>query len=198
MSGLNYNEAKQYWQERSSQQKELTVGFGSNKTIAAQDDEYNTKINFVKPYLDIHLPTLDYGCGIGRWSHLFNNYLGVDLTENLINIARERHVNKKYLLLEEPTLTTLDFHFSQFFTSTVLQHCDDNLVSCIIKSLYNLKHDDLNIILYENTHVQASHVNGRSPETYKNMFERYFKIKAFEFNSHYVHGEEHSVTSILI
>lgn len=198
MSGISYENVKKYWDKRSSLQKELTVGFNGNTNISLQNDEYVVKTEFVKKFLNKKLKTLDYGCGIGRWSTLFNEYLGVDITNNLLNIAKENNKDKKYILLKEPILKDINYDFEQFFTSTVLQHCDDNLVDRIINSLYELKNKGFVIVLYENSIVKADHVNGRSPEGYKSMFEKYFKIISFECNSHVVHGEEHSVTKIVV
>jgi ubiquinone/menaquinone biosynthesis C-methylase UbiE len=198
MNGLNHLEVKEYWRKRSSSQKELTVGFAGHQNKTLQDNEYKTKIDFIEHYIDKNLATIDFGCGIGRWAYLFNNYLGVDITENLLNIAREKYPDKNFLLTKTPTLPLINYKFSQFFTSTVLQHCDDHLVDKIIKSLHTLKQTDFSIVLYENSSVQLSHVNGRKPEIYKCMFEKYFNLKSFQFDTHTVHNEVHSVTILLV
>jgi trans-aconitate methyltransferase len=198
MNGLNHLEVKEYWKKRSSSQKELTVGFAGHKNKKLQDNEYKTKIDFMIPYINKNLATIDFGCGIGRWADLFDDYLGIDITENLLNIARENYPDKHFFLTNTPTLPSVSYKFSQFFTSTVLQHCDDHLVDKIIKSLHALKQSDLAIVLYENSSVQLSHVNGRKPEIYKSMFEKYFNIKSFQFDTHVVHNEAHSVTVLSV
>lgn len=198
MSGISYENVKNYWDRRSSLQEELTVGFNGNSSMKLQNNEYVVKTEFVKKFLEKKLKTLDYGCGIGRWSNLFDNYLGVDITKNLLDIAKENNKDKNYILLEKPILKNIDYDFEQFFTSTVLQHCDDDLVDRIINSLYEVKNNGFVIVLYENSIVKADHVNGRSPERYRTMFEKYFNIISFESDSHIVHGEEHSITKIVV
>ena len=61
MSGLNLIDIKNYWKERSSNQKELTVGFNGHSNIKEQNVEYQKKIDFVKSYLSPSLKTFDYG-----------------------------------------------------------------------------------------------------------------------------------------
>lgn len=198
MSGIKYQNVKEYWDKRSSIQKELTVGFSGNQNMSLQNNEYDEKTEFVKQYIDNNLKTLDYGCGIGRWSNLFKNYLGVDITKNLLEIAKEKNKDKQYILLEKPILSNIDYVFEQFFTSTVLQHCDDDLVDDIIKSLYEAKQSGFVIVLYENSIVKAPHVNGRKPQEYKKMFEKYFNVLSFESDTHIVHNEEHSITRLKV
>lgn len=199
--GIKESEVKDYWHKRSTIQGNATVGFVGN-SLSQQDNEYNEKINFVKKNINTNLKTLDYGCGIGRWSKCFNEYLGIDITNNLLKIAINENKNKDFILLDKPYITNYsdinNFNFEQFFTSTVLQHCDDNLVDKIFQNLFQIKQSDFDIFLYENSSVKAPHVNGRKPDTYHKIISKYFNIKLFEEFSHIVHNEEHSITKIKV
>lgn len=205
MSGLNKNQVKDYWVKRSSKQGGLTVGFSGNTTMQAQDEEYNQKIEFVKPFLDPNLRTIDYGCGIGRWAKLFNNYLGVDITPSLLDIAKENNPDKEFLQLSKPYFTQdaiakiKPWDFQQFFTSTVLQHCDDELVSDIFKSLSKIKKENFVCVLYETSIKNgAYHNKGRDIYEYIRLMSPYFQYKGGRWETHNVHGADHSVYKIFV
>ena len=207
MSGLKLGEAKSYWNKRSSTQKKLTVGYVGNSTLAKQDKEYQEKIDFVSPFINPSLKTLDYGCGAGRWAFLFENYLGVDITENLLNIAKEENPTKSFYQLKEPYLsanddqTTLDYlsEVEQFFSSTVLQHCDDNLVSKIFETMSIFKNTDIDFVLYETTIKKgAYHNKGRTLEQYISLMSPYFEVKSKVESEHKVHGQPHAVFLIKV
>lgn len=204
MSGLNFIDIKSYWKERSSNQKELTVGFNGHSNIKEQNVEYQKKIDFVKSYLSPSLKTLDYGCGTGRWSNLFNDYLGVDIEQNLLSIATQNNPDKIFYLLNEPyiqpteeqPLSSFLLNLEQFFSSTVLQHCDDQTVSLIFKGLAFYKKENITFILYENESVQKFHVRGRTLENYTSIISKFFSIKKKSYFSHIIHGEVHGVSLI--
>ena len=201
MSGIKEEDVKKYWDVRSSRQGKATVGFGGN-SLSKQDGEYDEKINFVKTNINPNLKTLDYGCGVGRWSESFKDYLGVDITNNLLTIAIDENKDKNFILLDKPYITNYseinNFNFEQFFTSTVLQHCDDDLVNKLFQNLSKIKKYNFEIFLYENSAVKAPHVNGREPKLYGEIISKYFNVKSLEQFSHIVHGEEHSITKISV
>ena len=190
---------KEYWRKRSEAQGALTVGYGGHNA-SQQAQEYTKKISFVRPFLNPALKTLDYGCGVGRWSHLFPSYLGVDITENLLHIARRENPTKNFQLLENPFLISLlelnGGKFEQFFTSTVLQHCALKVVQKLFYNLSQHYSAPFTMVLYENSKVQSQHVQGRSPLEYKDLIANFFTTGAFQQASHVVHGEEHGVLKI--
>ena len=197
MAGLKQDIIKDYWINRSKTYGKATVGYIGN-SLPEQNKEYDEKINFVKQYLNKSLTTLDYGCGVGRWSILFDKYLGVDITNNLLEIAKKETI-KEYLLIDTtylPNYISKEFDFERFFTSTVLQHCDDDSVRDILKSIKVNKEKGFEFFLYENTEVQTNHVKGRTPIEYKKLISEYFEVLSFEEYHHMVHGEKHSITKI--
>lgn len=199
--GLSNQQVMGYWEKRSAAQGVRTVGF-SNLQMSKQDKNYAKRISFVTEFLDTYVKTIDYGCGIGRYSDLFDseNYLGMDITQNLIDAAVERNPEHRYLKLNQPHLPSLDFNFEQFFTATVLQHNDDLVVENIIKSILPIKADGFSFVLYENSSpsVFAPHMCPRSPERYRDIVSKVFEVKDFKRKSHVVHGEEHSICVIKV
>jgi len=143
------------------------------------------------------LPTLDYGCGIGRYSDVFQDgYLGVDITPELLDYARKLNPTRDYKQLEHPWLHGIEFEFSLFFTATVLQHNDDETVKKIFASLSAYKKEDFFIALYENSQAKAPHVKGRSSDEYVQLVKTQFDVKFVWSYKHKTHGEEHTLTMI--
>lgn len=193
---LNEKNIINYWKERTEKQKELTVGFSQHSKVE-QDILYKEKNNFIFSKIDSNKRTIDYGCGIGRCSMYFNNkrYLGVDITEKLLDIAIKNNPNYNYKLLLNPFLTNLNFDFELFFTSTVLQHNDDNLVMKIFESLRDIKKNGFEIVLYENTNdsVNSNHMCFRKKDDYKNIVKLYFNINEYFYYDRIDHLEQHSL-----
>lgn len=179
----------EYWNDRYSKQGALTVGTSS--TIELQDNEYKIKEDFIFSHCPTNLKVLDYGCGIGRYAHKFKDYVGVDISSEAIKIAKKLNPNKKFY-----NGIKKRYGINMFFTATVLQHCNDKIVNDIFYSL-SLYKKDITIVLYENdTDGESYHVKGRTPNDYKNIIEKFFKVKKFEYFSHIVHNEKHSLTII--
>jgi len=201
MNGLNKQEVQKYWVDRSQQQGKKTVGF-TGHDLNQQNREYDEKISFVLPWVDRELLTLDYGCGVGRWSGIFDRYIGVDITQNLLNIAIKENPYKKYYYLPTPTLedfTAVDLsQVKQFFASTVLQHCDDSLCDNIIQTFASHKPVSPIFILYETSIKEgAYHNKGRSTLEYANIISKHFSVKQVESEEHLVHNQPHTVSKII-
>ena len=188
---LKYNKVQEYWNKRSSKQGEATVGFSSH-TLQQQKEEYRVKKDFV---LNNLVPfdgvTLDYGCGVGRFSDTFNNYIGAELTQDLYNIALKEHPDKTVIKLSYP-FEIPKVSFDQLFTSTVLQHNHNDSIDEFFKSLCNTSVS--RIMLYEKDQVKAPHCVGRTTEEYALLLGRYFEVKTLKSVSHTVHGEKHTLS----
>ena len=200
MNGLTKQELQKYWIDRSTQQGKRTVGYAGHDSNQ-QDIEYNEKISFVLPWVDCELLTLDYGCGVGRWAKIFKNYIGVDVTQNLLQIAIEENPTKNFFPLQTPSLemfNSVDLSkVKQFFTSTVLQHCNDILCDEIIKTFAGHNPMSPTFILYE-TSIKAGgyHNKGRTSYEYSNIIGKYFSLKDITFEEHLVHGQPHTISKI--
>jgi len=195
-AGIPKDYVIKYWNLRALQQGKLTVGFAGTP-IAEQDKRYKIRSEFIMSHVDTDLATLDYGCGVGRYSKFFDKdrYLGVDITKQLLDIAIEENPEYSYRLLTSPTLGTVLPDIEQFFTATVLQHNTDETVRCIFDSLsrYTLK----TIAIYESTmnmhNLANSHMHFRSIDEYYRLVNEYFNIKERVNYTHIIHGSEHSL-----
>ena len=205
MNGLPKDRVQDYWKARSEKQGFLTCGYAGNNTALSQNEEYAQKIEFVLPHVSQNLKTFDFGCGVGRWSAIWSdeNYYGADIELNLLNQAKERHPNKTFFHLRTPTLENLPKGakkalegMEQFFTSCVLQHCDEEVVLAIFKRLYGIKPSGVRFALYENKQAQCDHVAGRDFNDYSRLLQEAGYKTEVEYHAHVVHGEEHGISII--
>lgn len=95
-----------------------------------------------KPYLHNQMSVLDIGCGTGRLYQLFTDfqgveYLGVDQSEEQINMAKKDFPNNKYLLAEMTSLPLSDKKFDFVFCIATLHHLPDEVSR--IKALEEIK-----------------------------------------------------------
>jgi len=192
---LSEDGVRTYWKNRAKKDGIRATGRYSC-TLAEQDKRYRVQKKFVFAYCPRHLRTLDYGCGIGRYAEDFEYYLGVDFTESLLAIARERCPGAKFLKLNSSFLDCeLDFGPELIFTSCVLQHNQDDVVLKIFESFVPIVKGDIMFGLYENTEIQSGHMRGRTGEEYVGMISAYFKVCEWETHSHRM-SEEHAFTLI--
>lgn len=69
---------------------------------------------------------LDAGCGYGRWSVLFDDYVGVDFSQDFIDIAKEKYPNKKFIQSKLESLPFKDKEFDSAFCVSVKRMIIDN------------------------------------------------------------------------
>lgn len=95
-------EFKDYWEGRSKRQE------ASLKSVMHNPEDNEKQIINLKQFLaDCEVPAtsvLDYGCGIGRLSQvlgrMFDEYVGMDFSEYMISIAKEKHPKHSYKVLK--------------------------------------------------------------------------------------------------
>lgn len=114
-------------------------------------------------YFDKEGATLDLGSGIGRDTNWLKEQgykvIGIDASEGMIKVARERYPQLTFNKDSLPNLTTLaDESFQNVFCSAVLMHLpQDELVDAIKNILRILKPSGRLIISIRNT----DHLEGR-------------------------------------
>jgi SAM-dependent methyltransferase len=198
---LNEDQAKSYWEDRAKTHQESAVGFDC-RAIEEQDINYNIRTNFIFKNLDTYLPTLDYGCGIGRYAQQFSKYVGADMTKELIKLARKRNKGKRFVHLSHPYLTEVEtfnirykFDIEQVLTTTVLQHCDDELVIKILKSFKDNLLGLKRLCFYEkDAGDKKPHVISRSTLDYMTLLSEAGIHTNGNCKSHIVHNEKHTLS----
>lgn len=70
---------------------------------------------------------LDAGCGYGRWSEKFNNYVGVDFSPDFIDKAKGKYPNKTFIQADIKNLPFRDQEFDFAFCVSIKKMIVDNL-----------------------------------------------------------------------
>lgn len=193
---LKENIVKKYWETRVVKHGARAVGY-MNRPLDQQKIEHERKSKFIFYHCPRTLKTLDYGCGVGNFADEFENYLGVDIIREFIDIAKNLHPNKHFRLLKQPYLDSeFDFKPELFFTVSVLQHNSDELIDKILANSAKLFRKPFRFCLYENAQIVSSHVKARSSEDYRNMIVKYFNVIYFKFHRDVSYNEKHDLTLI--
>lgn len=70
---------------------------------------------------------LDAGCGYGRWSEKFTNYIGVDFSPDFIEMAKSKYPNKTFIQADLKNLPFKDNEFDFAFCVSIKKMIVDNL-----------------------------------------------------------------------
>jgi len=198
MNGLGSNAVKEYWDQRAKKQGKLTTTLAGSTPDRA-DSDYAERRAFFAGHVPTNVATLDYGCGVGRYTTMFHGaYVGVDICSALVAIARKEHPDHDYRVLTQPSLAIEPaIRFRLVFTATVLQHNDDQAVRRILESIRH--HNPApSWAIYENVDDQSRTVCGRHPDTYIEMVRAAgFPISDTFTTRHHFHGAEHAMTIII-
>lgn len=130
------------------------------KTIKAYDKNQNefikrTDLKNKIPYHAIkkmmkYLPKesilLDAGCAYGRDANIFsnNNYkvIGIDLSQKLLNEAKKRYKNIKFLKMDVRELKFPDQYFDGVWCNAVLFHLNNEDIKLALKEFYRVLKQD--------------------------------------------------------
>ncbi len=197
---LQENDVVDYWKRKAASCGERAVGYNESQ-MSVQDRNYAVRKEFIFSHCPTWMRTLDYGCGIGRYSPEFRDvYIGADITGEFLGIATKNNPGKTYVPLETPMPVheeLIGIEFEMFFTATVLQHCSDELVGKIFGAAGRLMKDTCLFVLYENDFKHAPHIEGRSSSRYADMMSKQREVLSLGSHSHEIHGEKHTLTIML-
>ena len=177
---MSYNYNKSYWNDRYSK-------VGGKRTVGKRDwseDQYSKFISQHSKVLKLCLEAycklgliLDFGCGVGRWVSLlnsvFDDYIGVDITEQAIIESQKTYPDKKFLHMSG------DFNINicpqTIWTHVVLQHIiDDDLLQHNIAQFYNIIDDNGTVVITEshndNKIFKNHYISHRSSDEYQSLF----------------------------
>lgn len=79
---------------------------------------------------------LEIGCGVGRLMQ--PNWCGVDISENMLEIAQKRHPECHFYLNDGRTLPFDDGVFHVVYSVLVFQHLDEEGIKSYIKEAYRV------------------------------------------------------------
>ncbi len=107
-----------------------------NRIPYPNSKNFNSDYSWVSPPEQNNMDILDLGCGTGEISNYlskFGKVIGVDFSENSINIARENYKHIKFLL-GDITQINLNKKFDYIYCIGVLHHIPE-----VKKALINIK-----------------------------------------------------------
>jgi len=109
-------------------------------------------LNFIKEHIKNQDKILDFGCGNGRLSELFEGkdyeYVGVDISNELLKIARKKYPDKEFILIDkENELLFEDGSFDKIFSVAVFHHFNPEMTKQALKELRRILKKDGILIL---------------------------------------------------
>lgn len=150
---LGYNDTKAFFTNRAKRKGQtallnITMYQDKNPSLAEERDYIEKKK--VTPYLLLtqNSRVLDIGCGVGRWGFYLaervTEYLGIDFSDDLIEIAKAENEKKGYPMLHFQTLSatsllpdclSVSSPFSHFIIAGVMTYLNDRDCKIMLKSL---------------------------------------------------------------
>ncbi|ALL01991.1 Methyltransferase domain protein [Pyrodictium delaneyi] len=113
---------------------------------------------------------LELGCGVGRWVPFITSYgakyVGVDISENMIEVARKRFPNASFYKIDSTDLPFPDNSFYLSFSITVIHHNNYDAQSKLIDELVRVTQPNGYIFLLEGI------AHGGRKKTWFNTFAR--------------------------
>lgn len=109
-------------------------------------------LNFIKEHTKNQDKILDFGCGNGRLSELFREkdceYTGVDISSELLEIAKKKYQDKKFILInKEDELMFRENYFDKIFSVAVFHHFNPEMAKQSLKELRRVLKKDGTLIL---------------------------------------------------
>jgi len=93
------------------------------ESFSSKRDYISHDISILAKYCDKDDLVLDLGCGNGRLSEILDcQYIGIDTSARMIEIARKRYPNKKFLITKSLNFPFPDNHFDKIFCLSVFHH----------------------------------------------------------------------------
>ena len=109
--------------------------------------EQRKKIALVRKYVKPHKNDrlLDVGCGTGISTDFNCNCVGVDTSEELLKIAREKFPEKEFIRAKAESLPFPDNYFDFVISLTAVQNFDD--IEEAVKEIERVARDDAVIVI---------------------------------------------------
>jgi len=146
-------------------------------------------MEFIKDYVQDGDNILDFGCGNGRLLELFPNrninYLGVDISEKLIDFAKSKYPNSNFSKLDpsQSSLALEDNYFNAVYSIAVFHHFPSVVYrKKIAEELYRITKEDGQIVITIWNLWQKKYIKN----ILKNWFDKILGRSKVDFNDCYV------------
>lgn len=99
--------------------------------------------------------TLDFGCGVGQYSMLFDKkyYFGVDIEESNINFAKKKF-DRNFQLIQN-TEELKNNKFDQIFCTKTLHHINDEDLKDIFRNLFKILKKGGRFLIEDHVNVKS-------------------------------------------
>ena len=144
---IDYQKVKEFWDESAKSsiyEDDIQSGMLYANKLAAQYRKRKEEEHFDRIIkLSENMHVLEIGCGTGRWSFYVapnvKRVVAIDLSENMIEIAKNKQISENINNIEFHCVSACDFHtnekFDLVYFSSMLQYVSDGDVSSILKKL---------------------------------------------------------------
>ena len=116
---------------------------------------------------------LELGCGVGRWLDLIQSfgghYTGIDVSDEMIRLARARRPNGKFIQIDDADFPFSDNSFDLVFSVTVLHHNAFDEQEHMLREVVRILKPNGHALLMEDI------VHDRSRRSSFNMYPRTFE-----------------------
>jgi len=150
-------DAKKYWENRAINWINVAAKFYGTKDWLE-----------IEPFIKNAKSVIDIGCGDGQWSEKFGeDYLGVDISENLIKYAQKKYPKREFKVSALEDLKTAK-KYDVAFCYTVFEHIPEENMAKAIKALKSVAKQ---VVMVEPLDIQTKYY------CHNHDYDKWFKIK---------------------
>jgi SAM-dependent methyltransferase len=224
---LNWAERNEAWEGRAKALGERAVLHVGHRTPEAQRVIFELQKSVILPLFEREVApilaqeglfpgtlTLDFGCGVGRWSHELaritgSAVLGIDPTRQFVEYCRERHSNPEgtpfvsFELYENGKINAGKFSFDVIFACMVLStilDVDGGMFEATMYELGRVIREGGLFFLVDNTSgppnrpiVRSPYSISRTVEEYVSAAKRYMGIELRVIGGYVDLGETNTI-----
>ena len=105
----------------------------------------------ISKYFINNKKTLDFGCGMGQFSILFDKdkYYGIDTDKEYIDFCKKKNKGNFSLIKEVPPYNFQDKEFEQIIVFAVIHHINDKVLKSIFEEFYRILKKNGRIIIMD-------------------------------------------------
>ena len=161
---IDVSTVKNFFDKRAEKDVENLMTITSYHDKDNLEKRQKEEIGVISEKIDFNgTKLLEIGCGLGRWAEFFQDkcseYVGIDYSENLIEIAKE-HFNYSNCHFEKLSVTEIDEEnlpikgpYDIIFITGVLIYLNDEDITEMIEKINKLTHENSVIYIRETISV---------------------------------------------